>query len=151
MDAASLDDCPEALEELDPYLGDGVAEARSEESLSAVAGWMEELQARRIPADKLHWRHVDLPARFEDCGLPGFQGMLELRRTVVLPPYCEGAEGTLRLGAWADIDETYINGINIGGAPTNMSPVTTGFLPVCCARGPTRLLCALSATRDPAG
>ena len=50
MDAASLDDCPEALEELDPYLGDGVAEARSEESLSAVAGWMEELQARRIPA-----------------------------------------------------------------------------------------------------
>ncbi|MCG4620947.1 9-O-acetylesterase, partial [Bifidobacterium longum] len=47
---------------------------------------------------------------------------LELRRTVVLPPYCEGAEGTLRLGAWADIDETYINGINIGGRPNQYEP-----------------------------
>ncbi len=151
MDAASLDDCPEALEELDPYLGDGVAEARSEESLSAVAGWMEELQARRIPADKLHWRHVDLPARFEDCGLPGFQGMLELRRTVVLPPYCEGAEGTLRLGAWADIDETYINGINIGGRPNQYEPrdyrIPAGMLRAGANEIVVRLVCNAGSGR----
>lgn len=77
--------------------------------------------------------------------------MIELRRTVVLPPYCEGAEGTLRLGAWADIDETYINGINIGGRPNQYEPrdyrIPAGML----RAGPTRLLCALSATRDPAG
>lgn len=138
-------------EELKPYLGDGVARERSEASLRDIDAWMDELRGREIPSERLRWRSVTLPARFEDRGLPGFCGMLELRRTVMVPSCCAGEPGLLRLGTWSDIDDTYVNGVRVGGRPNQYEPrdypIPSGVLRAGANEIAVRLICNAGAGR----
>ncbi|MEE1296562.1 MAG: sialate O-acetylesterase [Bifidobacterium sp.] len=122
MDADTLRDFPSAMRELEPYLGDGAAEARRTASLRAIDEWMERLRQAETPRGELAWHEVHLPGAITVPGGDAFHGLLELHRTVVLPPYHEGAGALLRLGNWVDGDETYVNGVHVGASPSKYEP-----------------------------
>lgn len=112
-----LSNFPQFKDDLAPYRGPGVAKQKSEASLEAVDQWLREMEQVRGVHTEHPRSQVTLPASIEDCGLPQFQGLLEFSRTVMLPPYCEGREAFIRLGAWADVSATFVNGVQVGTSP----------------------------------
>ena len=60
------------------------------------------------------WEQVGQPGVWEDAGLPGFDGVVWLRRTVTIPDGWVGRDLSLRLGAIDDQDTTWVNGAHVG-------------------------------------
>lgn len=118
MDAQTLQQFPHALHELRPYVRAGAANARKYASLHAIDRWKQSMYAQELPSDELQWRAITLPSSFDAYGLANFQGLLELRKTVVLPSYEDGKSAMLYLGTWADSDETFVNGARVGSQPS---------------------------------
>ncbi|QOL34636.1 sialate O-acetylesterase [Bifidobacterium lemurum] len=115
MDRETLSSFPSALEVLNPYLGDGVAEAKSASSLARIRRWHDALELRAKPEDELSWHDIELPNAFDCVGLSDWNGVLELRKTIHLRRDQAGMPAMLRLGTMADADETWMNGRRLGG------------------------------------
>lgn len=64
--------------------------------------------------DDSKWKTMNLPARWEQAGLPGFDGVVWFRREVKLPPAWAGKELQLNLGPIDDADTTWFNGYPVG-------------------------------------
>ena len=60
------------------------------------------------------WKAVQMPQWIERAGLPGFDGMVWLRREFELPVAWAGKDLKLDLGAIDDFDTTWINGVKVG-------------------------------------
>jgi sialate O-acetylesterase len=60
------------------------------------------------------WTKSDEPGLWEQSGLPGFDGIVWLRREFELPAAAASGEATLDLGAIDDIDTTWVNGVEVG-------------------------------------
>jgi sialate O-acetylesterase len=60
------------------------------------------------------WRSMDLPARWEGAGLPGFDGIVWFRRELEIPADWAGHDLTLELGPIDDIDTSYFAGKEVG-------------------------------------
>jgi sialate O-acetylesterase len=60
------------------------------------------------------WKSVEMPQWVEQAGLPGFDGMVWLRREFELPATWAGQDLKLELGAIDDFDTTWINGVRVG-------------------------------------
>lgn len=60
------------------------------------------------------WAPTNLPAFWEDTGLPGFDGVVWFRRIFDLPASWAGADAELQLGAIDDADTTWVNGTQVG-------------------------------------
>lgn len=72
----------------------------------------ESWQAASLP--EADWKTMGLPAKWEDAGLPDFDGIVWFRREVDVPADAAGKEATLSLGPIDDRDTTWVNGIKVG-------------------------------------
>jgi sialate O-acetylesterase len=61
------------------------------------------------------WARMELPAFWEDMGLPELDGAVWFRRTVEVPADWAGKKLSLSLGAVDDFDTTHFNGTRVGG------------------------------------
>jgi sialate O-acetylesterase len=68
--------------------------------------------------DTAAWKPMNLPCRWEEGGLPGFDGIAWFRRTVDLPENWTDKEVTLHLGPVDDRDTTWVNGVQVGAMDT---------------------------------
>jgi sialate O-acetylesterase len=60
------------------------------------------------------WKTMALPVKWEDAGLPDFDGIVWFRREVDVPTDAAGKEATLNLGPIDDRDTTWVNGTKVG-------------------------------------
>jgi sialate O-acetylesterase len=65
--------------------------------------------------DAADWKTMNLPAGWEQAGLPDFDGVVWFRTQFDLPEAAAGKEATLGLGPIDDIDTTWVNGLQVGG------------------------------------
>lgn len=143
MDVDTLRAFPEALANLELYLGDGVALRRSCDSVAERDRWYQALGYEAVgdahhewlplipwhcpesknsePQDAV-WRDIRLPGWYEDCGLAGFRGEITVKKTVFLPSSDAGKPALLRLGTMNDADHTWVNGVLVGGRSNVYEP-----------------------------
>lgn len=116
MDADALRAFPEALADLEPYLGDGVASKKSRDSVAERDRWYQALgyeavadahhewlpliawdcpESKNIEPRDVAWHGIRLPGWYKDRGLAGFRGEITmrkpcscLRRMRASPLYC---------------------------------------------------------------
>lgn len=65
--------------------------------------------------DDTRWPEMTVPALWEMNVLPGFDGVVWLRKTITLSASEAGKGATLHLSMIDDSDETYVNGVKVGG------------------------------------
>jgi len=65
--------------------------------------------------DDADWKSMTLPTKWEDAGLPDFDGVVWSRRTIIVPPSWAGHDLALHLGKIDDRDVTFVNGTRVGG------------------------------------
>ena len=65
--------------------------------------------------DDSAWKQMEIPNQWEQGGLPGFDGLVWFRRTVEIPSSWAGRDLILQLGPADEVDDTYFNGVRIGG------------------------------------
>jgi len=109
--------------------------------------WFEALAAQDAspramdPAlDDGAWRTVELPRSWEQQGLDFFDGVLWYRRAVELGADWLGQDLALELGPIADSDETWWNGIRVGGLEDRPEAARVYRLPAASLRAGTNLL-----------
>lgn len=73
------------------------------------AGWQA-----AASLDAAEWKTMRLPAKWEDAGLPGFDGVVWFRLDADLPAGWDGREAVLHLGPVDDRDTTWVNGKPVG-------------------------------------
>lgn len=61
------------------------------------------------------WPTLQVPRIWETQGLPGFDGVVWLRKDITLDAAQAAAPASLQLGAIDDCDETWVNGQRVGG------------------------------------
>jgi sialate O-acetylesterase len=101
---------------------DSVAAVRQKETLeqvqkiqgglptpAAINSWKE------ISFNDNAWPRMQLPALWEQKSLPNFDGVIWFRKTVIVSAADAGKIADLSLGTIDDNDETFINGIKVGG------------------------------------
>lgn len=62
-----------------------------------------------------NWAHMQLPALWETRGLTDMDGIVWFRRSVMISDAQAGKTATLDLAKVDDIDETWVNGVKVGG------------------------------------
>lgn len=90
------------------------------------AAWLESLKQQDQGYEKDHprwadvdfdasaWLTMDVPQRWEDAGLPGYDGVVWFRKTFELSTARSGQDLTLNLALIDDIDTTWVNGVLVG-------------------------------------
>lgn len=73
-----------------------------------IQGW------EKVASVDAAWKSVEMPQWVERVGLPGFDGMVWLRREFEVPAAWAGKELKLSLGPIDDFDTTWINGVRVG-------------------------------------
>lgn len=112
-----------------PELADSVAwlDAYSRDPEAAQQAYLERLEAwfetndagtteqwQSPDLDSHGWSSLDVPAMWEDAGLPGYDGIGWYRHEIELPAEWVGRAVELHLGAIDDIDHTWVNGHLVG-------------------------------------
>ena len=64
--------------------------------------------------DETAWETIPVPARWEQAGHPDFDGYAWYRARFTLPPSPPARSAYLELGKVAEVDETFINGVQVG-------------------------------------
>lgn len=65
--------------------------------------------------DDAAWPVMQIPALWEESVFPGLDGIVWLRKTFSVSPTDAGRAAELYLGMIDDSDETYVNGVKVGG------------------------------------
>jgi len=65
-------------------------------------------------SDKL-WKSTQLPVMFEKIGLNNTFGVVWFRREIDIPESLNGKDAVLKLGSVDDEDESFVNGVRVGG------------------------------------
>jgi sialate O-acetylesterase len=68
----------------------------------------------KAESDVSTWKTATMPATWSDSGLPGYEGIVWLRRSFEIPAAWQGGDLVLGLGTIADVDTTWINGRIVG-------------------------------------
>ena len=121
-----------ALSQFEPIL-DRLADARKGVTQEVQQRYLEQLQKwedkftykdpgnqgeswgwAALTCDTSSWKTMDLPTAWERTGL-NIDGAVWFRRDMVIPDGWSGQDLTLSLGAIDDYDDTYFNGVRIGG------------------------------------
>ncbi|BFM22439.1 sialate O-acetylesterase [Gilvimarinus japonicus] len=78
------------------------------------------------------WQAIKLPGFWSERGLGEINGVVWLKKTVMVPESAAGQAATLRLGRIVDADTAYVNGQQVGNItyqyPPRIYPVPTGVL-----------------------
>lgn len=72
--------------------------------------------------DDSAWQTMELPTTWEQAGHEELDGVVWFRRAVELPEGWAGAELELGLGPIDDADDTFFNGVRVGGESTWSTP-----------------------------
>ncbi|MFH1568765.1 MAG: sialate O-acetylesterase, partial [Gemmatimonadota bacterium] len=65
--------------------------------------------------DDAGWRQMETPTTWEQGGLPGYDGLVWFRKQVEVPAGWAGHDLVLHLGPVDEIDDTFFNGVRVGG------------------------------------
>ena len=127
VSAAALTTLPDVGPLAAPYVADAQATADSlnAENAAGLAAWAAEMQTadagfaarptwRDAAFEPDGWGTMALPVRWEESGLPGFNGTVWFRRTVTLPDDWASADLEFRTERIEDQDSTWVNGVAIG-------------------------------------
>lgn len=68
------------------------------------------------------WSRLELPCNFYGTELEKHKGSVWFRRTIMVPEEMAGVEAKLVLGTIIDADDTYLNGVRIGGTGYQYPP-----------------------------
>jgi sialate O-acetylesterase len=60
------------------------------------------------------WRTATMPANWQACGIPGYEGVVWVQHTFEMPAKWAGKEIVLSFGTIGDCDVTWVNGIAAG-------------------------------------
>jgi sialate O-acetylesterase len=82
--------------------------AANDPGSAAAAPWSEE------SFDTSTWKVMTVPVKWEDAGLPDFDGIVWFRREIDVPADWTDSEFDLHLGAIDDIEATWVNGRFVG-------------------------------------
>jgi len=84
-------------------------------------GWSAKLQSAGKQFDRgavqtgSEWGKMPLPGIWENSVLPGFDGVVWIQRELELPAAAAGKPVSLEVGVVDDLDDTYFNGVRVGG------------------------------------
>lgn len=81
----------------------------------AMLGALADDGPAAVAFDDGAWPQMEIPATWEFGGLPGFDGLVWFRKTVEIPATWAGRDLVLRLGPVDEIDDTFFNGVRVGG------------------------------------
>lgn len=70
------------------------------------------------------WPQMQVPGWVQQQGLPGFNGIIWMRKTIDIPAKWAGKELTLEMGPIDDNDFTYFNGVEVGHTEGFLVPRT---------------------------
>ena len=87
--------------------------------LSSIAQWS------KPDFTDAQWPHMQLPGLWEQQSLPGFDGVVWYRKTIVVAATDAGKPADISLGMIDDNEETFLNGVRIGG--TNGYNINRGY------------------------
>lgn len=130
MDANSLKNYPEYLQEAEKWKNDDLIKSTESGEQALSRAWYAELDQRDIGLQQ-HWENFDLddsswktmnvPGSWEDQEGP-FEGSVWLRKEITLPKGSAGKTAFLNLGRIKDADVTYINGVKVGNVTYEYPP-----------------------------
>lgn len=121
MDHRSLERFSDVLHTLDLYLGDGVAERTSTDSMTAVHQWYQDLESQRSDNDGLVFHPTGLQGFFDVDVLCKFRGELEFCKRFYFHESAEGKSASMRLGTMVGKD-AFTNGHRLGGHLNQYEP-----------------------------
>lgn len=114
--------------ESNPWFGDEVSMLRNpraggnnitEEYSRLYDAWLDRLMAADRMDDKSRfhseWAEMPVPGLWEDSVLPGFDGIVWMQKEIEVPREAAGHPLTLTLGSIDNMDDTYFNGVRVGG------------------------------------
>ncbi|MBX2922818.1 MAG: beta galactosidase jelly roll domain-containing protein [Chitinophagaceae bacterium] len=78
--------------------------------------------------DDGNWKTIELPRNFDRGNLGALDGVIWFRREFDLPDSLAGQRLVLSLGSIDDMDDTYVNGVKIGGTSAKTSTGRTYIL-----------------------
>ena len=84
-------------------------QGKLEESPAKIESWKELL------FDDSHWPHINVPGYWEGQNLGDFDGVVWYRKSIDLGEEFNGKEALLELAMINDSDDTYVNGVRVGG------------------------------------
>jgi len=126
--AASLDTFPEFTKVLQEMkTGQFTKDSVFAVYQKKLAGWRKQVfgEIARLGDFKNHWespqlddsrwKTMVLPTFWERAGFKNLDGVVWFRKTVTLPASWQGRGATLFLGPVNDADNTYFNGVKVGG------------------------------------
>lgn len=73
---------------------------------------------KNLSFDDHQWVEMKLPGTWEDHGLDGLDGTVWFRKTIIISDADAGKQAILDLDKIDDIDETFVNGVKVGGMST---------------------------------
>lgn len=120
----------ETLEGIDGFEGARKALAGSGFSGEKIAGsyeeqvkdWWDDVAARDLKFDRgemqAGWKKMNLPELWDEKLMPGFDGVVWYQRELELPAVAAGKGMKLSVAQVDDADDTYVNGVRVGGEVT---------------------------------
>jgi sialate O-acetylesterase len=84
-------------------------QGKLEKSSTIIQSWKE------LSFDDSRWPHVNVPGVWEQQTLGNFDGVVWYRKSINLNEEFAGKEAVLELAMIDDSDETYVNGLKVGG------------------------------------
>lgn len=130
MDANSLKNYPEYLQEAEKWKNDDLIKSTESGEQALSRAWYAELDQRDIglqqhwgnfDLDDSSWKTMNVPGSWEDQEGP-FEGSVWLRKEITLPKGSAGKTAFLNLGRIKDADVTYINGVKVGNVTYEYPP-----------------------------
>ncbi len=130
MDANSLKNYPEYLQEAEKWKNDDLIKSTESGEQALSRAWYAELDQSDIGLQQ-HWENFDLDdSSWETMNVPGswedhegpFEGSIWLRKEITLPKGSAGKTAFLNLGRIKDADVTYINGVKVGNVTYEYPP-----------------------------
>lgn len=95
--------------------GDGVKAAYRK----SIDDWMDNVKGLDFAFDRsvmqTGWDTMTVPGLWEQSVLPGFDGVVWMQREVELPAEAAGKPMVLNVGTIDNMDDTYFNGVRVGG------------------------------------
>ncbi len=68
----------------------------------------------KTETDVSSWKTANMPADWQKCGIPGYEGVVWVHHTFEVPSNWSGKEVVLSFGTIGDCDITWVNGIPVG-------------------------------------
>jgi sialate O-acetylesterase len=100
-----------------------VVQKNVNESVEEIAKW------KLLEYDDAHWAEMNVPALWETQSLADVDGVIWFRKTIVLKVDEAGVPAQLELGMIDDSDETYVNGVKVGGLQAQYNTLRVYAIP----------------------